>query len=103
MALDVRVTGSDGEPLPGALVAYVGTQYAAQGLHAEATVDQRNRRFEPHVSLGSAGSAVSFPNGDDTRHHVYSFSEGNAFELKLYRGNDAPPVIFENPGVVTLG
>lgn len=103
MALDVRVTGSDGGPLPGALVTYVGTQYRADGLPVATTVDQRNRRFEPHVSLVSPGSAVSFPNSDDTRHHVYSFSEGNAFELKLYRSNDAPPVIFENPGVVTLG
>ncbi|MDZ7784535.1 MAG: hypothetical protein U5K56_16885 [Halioglobus sp.] len=49
------------------------------------------------------GAAVQFPNSDDTRHHVYSFSPGNTFELKLYRAGDAPPVVFENPGVVTLG
>ncbi|TCO75602.1 methylamine utilization protein [Chromatocurvus halotolerans] len=103
MALDVTVLGNDGEPLPGALVAYMGTAYTAEALPAEAVVDQRNRRFVPHISLVAPGAAVSFPNSDDTRHHVYSFSEGNAFEIKLYRSNDAPPVIFETPGVVTLG
>lgn len=103
LALEVRVLGSDGEPLPGATVTYAGADYSPPPLSDTAVVDQRGRRFEPHVSLVAPGAAVSFPNSDDTRHHVYSFSEGNAFELKLYRSNDAPPVIFDAPGVVTLG
>lgn len=102
MALEVRVLGSDGEPFPGALVTVRGDK-EAQTPPATAVVDQRDRRFEPHISLVAPGAAVTFPNSDDTRHHVYSFSGDNAFELKLYRSNDAPPVIFETPGVVTLG
>ena len=101
--LDVIVLGSDGEPLPGSILTFAGEAITAPAPPGTATVDQRNRRFVPHVSLVARGASVSFPNSDDTRHHVYSFSEGNAFELKLYRSNDAPPITFEAPGVVTLG
>lgn len=66
-------------------------------------VDQRNKRFEPFISSVKPGTNVFFPNSDDTRHHVYSFSEGNAFERKLYRANEAEPVRFANEGIVALG
>ncbi|EAQ96380.1 hypothetical protein [Congregibacter litoralis] len=66
-------------------------------------IDQRNKRFEPFISSVRPGTNVFFPNSDDTRHHVYSFSEGNAFERKLYRANEADPVRFENEGIVALG
>jgi plastocyanin len=102
-ALELRVVGSDGEPMPGATVREVSGRFSPPELPGTAVVDQRDRRFAPHVTVVAPGAAVTFPNSDDTRHHVYSFSEGNAFELKLYRANEAPPVDFETPGVVTLG
>jgi hypothetical protein len=49
------------------------------------------------------GSTVTFPNRDNTRHHVYSFSPAKRFELPLYAGSDVDPVRFDTPGVVTLG
>ncbi|MEE4109769.1 MAG: hypothetical protein V2I24_10495, partial [Halieaceae bacterium] len=66
-------------------------------------IDQRNKRFEPFVSVTAPRRSISFPNSDDIRHHVYSFSEGNAFERKLYRADDAAPVTFSTPGIVALG
>lgn len=102
-ALEVRILGSDGKPLPGATVSAGDTSHTPPPLPDSAIVDQRDKRFEPHVSVIAPGAAVQFPNSDDTRHHVYSFSPGNTFELKLYRTGDAPPVVFENPGIVTLG
>lgn len=66
-------------------------------------IDQRNKRFEPFVTVSAPQRPVSFPNSDDIRHHVYSFSEGNAFERKLYRADDAEPVTFTAQGVVALG
>jgi plastocyanin len=68
-----------------------------------AEVDQRDKRFTPYVSVVAPGTDVFFPNSDDIRHHVYSFSEGNTFERKLYRANEAEPVRFATPGVVALG
>ncbi|MDZ7829673.1 MAG: hypothetical protein U5K33_09385 [Halofilum sp. (in: g-proteobacteria)] len=46
---------------------------------------------------------MRFPNSDETRHHVYSFSEAKTFELQLYAARDADPVVFDRAGVVTLG
>ena len=50
-----------------------------------------------------AGTLVTFPNSDNTLHHVYSFSPAKTFELPLYSGKRAPPVLFDTPGIVTLG
>jgi hypothetical protein len=49
------------------------------------------------------GTAVSFPNSDNIRHHVYSFSPAKKFELPLYSGVPAEPVVFDKVGFVTLG
>lgn len=64
---------------------------------------QRDKAFEPEVSVVPVGTAVAFPNQDTVRHHVYSFSEAKRFELKLYIGRPANPVVFDKPGVVILG
>lgn len=101
--LSVQLTGSDGKPVPFAVLTLPGVDPVPAAPLEGAAVDQRERRFLPHVSAISPGTEVNFPNSDDTRHHVYSFSEGNSFELKLFRANDAPPVAFHNPGIVTLG
>jgi len=49
------------------------------------------------------GTRVSFPNRDKVQHHVYSLSKPKRFELPLYRGESKEPVLFDQPGVVTLG
>jgi hypothetical protein len=46
---------------------------------------------------------VRFPNHDQIHHHVYSFSRTKTFELPLYKGTDAPPVLFDKVGVVKVG
>ncbi len=70
---------------------------------AETIVDQVDLQFVPRVAVVRAGTRVRFPNSDDTRHHVYSFSTAKAFELQLYQGNEAPPVEFDTAGLVVLG
>ena len=75
--------------------------FAAAGTHA--VIDQVNRRFVPRVSVLQTGTAVQFPNSDNIRHSVYSFSQPKVFTLKLYSGQPASPVIFDKPGVVVLG
>ncbi len=66
-------------------------------------VDQVDKQFVPYVKPVFVGSKVRFPNSDNIRHQVYSFSPAKKFELPLYGGTDAPPVIFDKPGVVVLG
>jgi plastocyanin len=68
-----------------------------------AVVDQRNRTFVPHVLPIQTGTAVIFPNSDNVRHQVYSFSPAKKFQLPLYAGTPAAPVVFDKPGVVAIG
>ena len=66
-------------------------------------VDQVDKQFVPYVKAVLVGSKVRFPNSDNIRHQVYSFSAAKKFELPLYAGANAPPVVFDKPGVVVLG
>jgi hypothetical protein len=66
-------------------------------------MDQVNKEFVPPVLPVVVGTPVSFPNRDNIRHHVYSFSPPKKFELPLYIGTPAAPVVFDKPGPVALG
>ena len=68
-----------------------------------AEMDQREKMFMPHVLAIKVNTLVRFPNSDDIRHHVYSFSPAKKFELRLYHGSTAEPVLFDKPGTVVLG
>ena len=66
-------------------------------------IEQRGRQFLPLVSVIQTGTAVNFPNNDNVRHHVYSFSPAKVFELKLYSGVAGQAIVFDKPGTVVLG
>lgn len=74
------------------------------GLKARAIeIEQKDRRFSQLVTVVQTGQAVQFPNRDNVRHHVYSLSQAKLFELKLYTGVPANPVVFDKPGSVVIG
>jgi plastocyanin len=66
-------------------------------------MDQKNRMFVPHILPIQTGTTVSFPNSDDIRHQVYSFSPAKTFQLPLYKGTPGTPIVFDKPGIVALG
>ncbi len=99
--LSVVVQDASGTPLDQAVVI-VDSEATLAPARSTAVIDQVNRMFVPHVSVVRTGTAVSFPNRDDIRHHLYSFSEAKTFELPLYKGTPAEPVIFDQAGIVTL-
>jgi plastocyanin len=68
-----------------------------------AEMAQANKQFDPRVLVVPLGTAVAFPNRDTVRHHVYSFSPAKTFELKLYAGVAANPVMFDRVGIAVLG
>lgn len=100
--LEVLVTDAAGAPLADAVVELRGVS-AARPAPAISDMAQRGQAFVPHVLVVPLGAEVRFPNYDDTQHHVYSFSPAKTFELELYKGNDAAPVVFDRAGVVELG
>lgn len=100
----VQVRNAAGQPLADAVVAVElrgRPAKAATGTRAE--VAQRERQFQPAVLVVQTGTAVYFPNFDTVRHHVYSFSPIKPFDIKLYSGTPAEPVVFDKPGVAALG
>lgn len=99
--LDVSLLDSQGQPLGNAVLTLRGDAPAAAST--DAVVDQRDKQFLPRVLAVRTGTTVSFPNSDNIRHHVYSFSPAKRFELRLYQGTPSEPVVFDKPGLVVLG
>ena len=103
-ALNLAFTDAAGAPLADAvaLLEPAGGKVAVKPM-ADAEISQAKRQFAPRVTVVTTGTRVSFPNFDTVRHHVYSFSPIKTFELKLYAGVPAVPVVFDKPGVAVLG
>ena len=105
-AASIEVVARDAAGQP---VADVAVYAVPSGAHSEArgartvAVEQRDREFVPYVTVVQAGTTVTFPNRDPILHHVYSFSPAKPFEIKLYTGKSPVEVLFDKPGVVTLG
>ncbi len=66
-------------------------------------IDQVDKEYVPYVTAVQVGTAINFPNHDQIRHHVYSFSDAKTFEIPLYRGTPRDPILFDQPGAVPLG
>lgn len=93
-----------GKPVADAVVVAVPTEGAMRlPAHRDAVIDQVDKQFTPRVNAILVGTSVIFPNHDNVRHQVYSFSRAKHFELPLYAGIPAQPVLFDVPGVVVLG
>jgi plastocyanin len=102
--INAMVRDQTNEPVADAVVVAVrGGGAPAAVRPGREVVDQIDKEFVPYVKAVVVGSAVSFPNKDNIRHHVYSFSPAKTFELPLYIGTPAQPVMFDKPGVVTIG
>ena len=102
--VDALVSDDGGRPLADAVVSRVPMGGEAPAPRAPAaTMDQVNKEFVPAVLPVVVGTPVNFPNRDNIRHHVYSFSAAKKFELPLYMGKPASPIVFDKPGTVTLG
>ncbi len=106
-AVDVTVMVHDGAgaPLSDAIVAlYPHTGVVSAAIAStERKMDQVDKQFLPRVLAIHVGDTVIFPNSDNIRHHVYSFSPARTFQLPLYRGIPSEPVRFDTAGKVVLG
>ena len=102
--LSVTVTSSSGGAISGALVVAEPAQPAPRPAVAQhGIMDQRNLQFVPDLLVVRTGALVEFPNSDQVRHQVYSFSGAKSFQLPLYAGHTQPPIAFDKPGLVTIG
>lgn len=103
--VSATIVDSAGAPVADAVVALLppATVTVTPPVGLSIALDQVKKQFVPHVLAIQAGTTLYFPNSDNIRHQVYSFSDAKRFELKLYAGKTAAPVLFDQPGVVVLG
>lgn len=99
----IEVSDQSGQPLKDAVVYFEGGNIKPLGNKTSAEIIQKSKRFNPLITVVQTGSQVYFPNQDSVRHHVYSFSPIKKFELKLYSGIPANPVLFDKAGTAVLG
>ena len=104
--LTVQVKTAAGAPVSDAVISV----YPAGGVGGDPIkfdwplrMAQHDLLFDPFVLVVPVGAVVAFPNLDNVRHHVYSFSPTHPFELKLYGKEEARTVKFDKAGVVALG
>lgn len=102
-ALEINVVDQAGNPISQAVVSLKGDQVSASDVAKTAVMDQVNRAYVPYVLPVYEGTLVSFPNSDNIRHHVYSFSPAKKFQIKLYSGEPTDPIKFDKLGIVALG
>ena len=103
-AVNAMVTDMTGAAVPEAVIyALPASGKLPSAAPRPAVMDQVNKEFVPFVIPVQLGAPVTFPNKDNIRHHVYSFSPAKTFDLKLYSGKPANPVVFDKPGPVALG
>jgi hypothetical protein len=104
--LTFKITDQNGNALSNAVVSIKPTnpRHLPTPAHQPtAEMVQQNRSFVPYVLPVQVNTPVVFPNKDDFQHHVYSFSPTKRFELKLFSGDNAAPIIFDKKGIVALG
>ena len=101
-SLQAELVDAQGQLLAGAVLTLRGP-LGAEAEPAAALMDQQAKQFVPNVLAVRSGTTVAFPNSDNIRHHVYSFSPAKHFELRLYQGTPSEPVLFDKPGAVVLG
>jgi len=102
LGLEVQIIDQHGNPVKNAVVSIPEGQI--EGVSSEpAVMDQVKRQFSPLVLAVEKGREVVFPNSDNIRHHVYSFSKPKNFQIKLYKGVPKKPLLFDQPGIVVLG
>ncbi len=101
--LSLRLHDEEGNPVSLAIVEARLTPAETRPNAPVAEIDQINRRFVPMVLQVWPGQTVNFPNSDNVRHHVYSFSDIKQFSTPLYADENVEPVRFETPGIAVLG
>lgn len=83
------------EPVGNAAIIAVRTPSRAE-------VDQKNKKFIPHILAIPVGSTVDFPNSDPIFHNAFSNFEGKVFDIGLYAPGTSRSVRFDRPGVVRV-
>jgi hemoglobin len=97
----------DGKPLDGVglvqLYPISKATKTARRTPKQRVMEQRGKKFAPHLLAVPPGSTVSFPNFDSFYHNVFSGSSTQPFDLGLFKNGQSRDIKFDKPGLVRLG
>lgn len=68
----------------------------------QASIEQKNEQFVPHVVAITIGSSVDFPNADPFFHNVFSLSRGATFDLGRYAPGASRSHVFRRAGIAKV-
>ncbi len=95
-----KVTLANGKA---ARLAVVFLEGGAKGTPIRnAMIDQRGKKFVPHVIAVPVGSTVQFPNNDAMFHNVFAEYNAKRFDLGMYPRGASRSQTFPKPGLVAL-
>jgi plastocyanin len=101
---DGDVTGSvtlaSGRPAAPAVVFLEGE--AKSTPMKKAVIDQRDRKFIPHVSVVTVGTRVDFPNNDVVFHNVFTEYHSERFDFGIYARGKTKSQVFDRAGLAVL-
>lgn len=90
-----------GSRIANAVVSLVGGDLKSKPLSG-VTIDQRGKKFEPHVTAITPGTTVFFPNNDTVYHNVFAHYDAARFDLGVYPRGAVKKKTFNKIGVVSL-
>lgn len=67
-----------------------------------AVIRQRDKQFDPPLTIVVRGATVDFPNEDKIFHNVFSVSRPARFDLGLYKSGAKKSVEMKRPGTVDV-
>lgn len=104
-ALRVQVVDEHGLPVRDAVVELHASKHPVGAIRFpwKMGMAQKNQQFTPGTLIVGRGSTVAFPNLDNVRHSIYSFSKPARFEIELYGRDQTRTQTFNVAGSVKLG
>lgn len=104
-SLRVQVVDDSGVPVRDAVVELHASKAPAGPIRFpwKMGMAQKNQEFTPGTLIVARGSTVAFPNLDNVRHSIYSFSKPARFEIELYGRDQTRTHTFNVAGSVKLG
>lgn len=67
-----------------------------------AMVAQKDKQFDPGLTVVTKGSKIEFPNQDKIFHNVFSVSKPARFDLGLYKSGESKTVKLRRAGVIDV-
>jgi plastocyanin len=75
---------------------------ASAGFGADHPIEQKNREFSITEVTIKAGDTLTFKNGDDVTHNVFSMTSGMEFDIRRQAPGASSTVPFPNAGVAEV-